>query len=453
MNNPVAGLGGVPKEKIDEAESAVLGSILLDGEKYFLVANIFGTFGSSVFLNKRNRETFEACARLADAGKPIDSITVDEESGAAGLDFAEMTECIVNVPSSVYAEHYAGIVLEHYRRRQVERIASDMISGVYGGELDATKIAARAESALTGNAAVVERSSDMASILAGVVDQIEQDAEARKRGEKLGVNFGIGYLDHLIGGMRIGELAILGARPGMGKTTMALQTARHVAEKTGGEVWFYSLEMTRDELGRKNLAAVSRCSYTDLRSGNVDDSEWPIILEAANFLSGLGLHIYDDPGLGDIGSIRNHAIATAARRGSPALIVVDYIQLMGSDVRRQENRTQEISQISGGLKRLAREVGCPILALSQLSRAVESRGDKRPMLSDLRESGSLEQDADSVLFLYREDYYNPETDRVNVLDIIAAKNRHGSTGTAFAYFEKTTGDIREMELKKTELDY
>lgn len=445
-----AGLGGIEREKVEQAEDAVLGSIMIDPEKFFLVSSVFGKHGSKVFFGIKNRKLFEAFRSLVEKNQPIDLVTVTEEMGRDGLDPAEITGLMVAVPSSVYAVHYAEIVLEYFRLREVERIGSELVGRVYKGGEDAAALTSWAEEQILGNSKGEETRTAMGEILAGVLDELEEASNLRKDGLDVGVNLGNRFLDRLLGGLRGGNLLILGARPGMGKTTFALQAARYVAANSG-PVWTYTFEMSKDEIGKKHLAAVARCSYTDLHSGVIDDSDWPILLEAANELSSLPLETFEPEG--SIEAVRNHAIARAARFGSPALIVVDYIQLMSGNPygRGEVNRVQDVSVISRGLKLLARRLGCPVVALSQLSRSVESRGDKRPMLSDLRESGSLEQDADAVIFLYREDYYVPDTDLQNVMEAIVAKNRHGSTGVAKMYFEKPTGQIKELELKRTEL--
>jgi replicative DNA helicase len=246
----------------------------------------------------------------------------------------------------------------------------------------------------------------------------------------------------------------LAARPGMGKSSLAMSVAETAASRYDARVAIFSLEMSNEQLVQRLLAMVTGIDSHALRMGNIDESEWPILLEAANQLSGVNIFIDDTPAA-SVTEIRTKARRLYAEHGLD-MIIIDYMQLMsgqGGSSKGSENRQQEISYISRSLKGLARELNVPVIALSQLSRAVESRADKKPMLSDLRESGSIEQDADVVLFIYREDYYIEDTDRQNIADIIVAKHRHGETGTVSLFFKKELTQFTDLETVRTELEY
>jgi replicative DNA helicase len=259
-------------------------------------------------------------------------------------------------------------------------------------------------------------------------------------------------LDQILGGLQRSDLIILAARPAMGKTAMCLNIADNATRKHGGRVAFFSLEMSKDQLVQRQLSMITGVDSHRLRLGKIYEQEWPMLLEAANELANTKLYIDDTPGA-SVNDIRTKARRLYAEDGLD-LIIVDYLQLMvGAGGQKGQNREQEISYISRSLKLLARELNVPIIALSQLSRAVESRADKRPMLSDLRESGAIEQDSDVVLFIYREDYYVEDTDRQNIADIIIAKHRHGATGTVGLYFRRELTKFSDLEIQRTDLEY
>ena len=290
------------------------------------------------------------------------------------------------------------------------------------------------------------------AIMSRVVDRI--DFLSRNQDTLMGVPTGFTMLDRLLGGLQKSDLVILAARPAMGKTSFCLSIAQNAAKRHGTRVAFFSLEMSNDQLVQRLLAMETGIDSHRLRLGNIHEEEWPILLEAANMLANTHIFIDDTPAA-SVNDIRTKARRLYAEDGID-LIIIDYMQLMtgqsgGSG--RNENRQQEISYISRSLKTLARELNVPVIALSQLSRAVESRSDKRPMLSDLRESGSIEQDADVVLFIYREDYYIEDTDRQNIADILVTKHRHGATGTVSLYFRKELTQFRDLEIQRTELEY
>jgi len=249
-------------------------------------------------------------------------------------------------------------------------------------------------------------------------------------------------------------LLILAARPGMGKTSFALSVALNASRRNNARVAVFSMEMSNEQLVQRLLSMETAIDSHRLRMGDINEEEWPILLEAANMLGTAPIFIDDTPGA-TVNDLRTKARRLYAEHGLD-LIIIDYMQLMtgsSGSTGRNENRQQEISYISRSLKSLARELNVPVIALSQLSRAVEARTDKRPMLSDLRESGSIEQDADVVLFIYREDYYLEDSDRQNIADVLVAKHRHGSTGNVSLYFRKELTQFRDLEIQRTELDY
>jgi replicative DNA helicase len=289
------------------------------------------------------------------------------------------------------------------------------------------------------------------AIMPDVVDRISE--LTRNRDGMMGVPSGFTQLDKILGGLQNSDLVILAGRPGMGKTSFALTIAQNAAKYHHQRVAVFSLEMSREQLVQRLLSMETGIDSHRLRQGNVrDEEEWNSLLEAANRLSSSPIHIDDTPAA-TINEIRTKARRLYAESGID-LILIDYMQLMsGQTGSRTENRQQEISYISRSLKALARELNVPVLALSQLSRAVESRADKIPMLSDLRESGSIEQDADVVLFIYREDYYIEDTDRQNVADVIVSKHRHGMTGSVSLYFQKELTQFHDLALQRADLDY
>ena len=289
------------------------------------------------------------------------------------------------------------------------------------------------------------------AIMPEVVDRIS--FLTRNRDRMMGVPTGFTQLDKILGGLQDSDLIILAGRPGMGKTSFGLTIAQQAAKYHDQRVAVFSLEMSKEQLVQRLLSMETSIDSHRLRQGDVrDENEWNALLEAANRLSSSPIHIDDTPAA-TVNEIRTKARRLYTESGID-LIMIDYMQLMsGQTGIRSENRQQEISYISRSLKALARELNVPVLALSQLSRAVESRADKIPMLSDLRESGSIEQDADVVLFIYREDYYIEDTDRQNIADIVVAKHRHGMTGTISLYFQKELTQFRDLVLHREDLDY
>ncbi|MGC9335373.1 MAG: replicative DNA helicase, partial [Anaerolineae bacterium] len=284
-------------------------------------------------------------------------------------------------------------------------------------------------------------------ILSDYYDRIEY--LTRHRGEMIGIPTGFTDMDKLLGGLQRSDMVILAARPSVGKTSLALSIAHNAAKKHNQRVAFFSLEMSNEQVVQRLISAETGINSQRLRRGEIAQDEWGRFIKATSDLAESLLYIDDTPGISAL-ELRTKARRLHAEVGID-LVVVDYLQLMRGDFR-SENRVQEISSISRALKGLARELNVPILALSQLSRGVEARTDKRPILSDLRESGALEQDADVVIFIYRDELYNENTERKNLADIIVAKHRNGPTGTVTLFFKKELAQFREAEVRRREID-
>jgi len=284
-------------------------------------------------------------------------------------------------------------------------------------------------------------------ILSEYYDRIEYLTS--HQGEVIGIPTGFNDIDKLLGGLQRSDMVILAARPSVGKTSLALSIAHSAAKKHRQRVAFFSLEMSNEQVVQRLISAETGIDSQRLRRGQINDGEWTRFMKASSDLAETHFYIDDTPGISAL-ELRTKARRLQAEVGID-LVIVDYLQLMRGDYR-SENRVQEISAISRGIKGLARELNVPVLALSQLSRSVESRTDKRPILSDLRESGALEQDADVVIFIYRDELYNENTERQNIADIIVAKHRNGPTGVVSLFFKKELAQFREAELRSQEID-
>jgi replicative DNA helicase len=366
---------------------------------------------------------------------------------------AYITDLIGGTPSSINVDFYARIVERTALLRRLIAAAGDIAEMAYDESQDVDDVIDRAESIIFGvsEARIHRDLLPIRAIMGNVVDRI--DFLTRNSDTLMGVPTGFTLLDRLLGGLQKSDLVILAARPAMGKTSLALNIGLNAAKRYGARVAVFSLEMSNEQLAQRLLSMETGIDSHRLRLGQVHEDEWPILLEAANLLANTSIFIDDTPAA-SVNEIRTKCRRLYAEHGLD-LVLIDYMQLMSGQAGggRNENRQQEISYISRSLKALARELNVPVFALSQLSRAVESRSDKRPMLSDLRESGSIEQDADVVLFIYREDYYIEDTDRQNIADVLVAKHRHGSTGTVSLFFRKELTQFRDLEIQRTELDY
>jgi replicative DNA helicase len=434
-----------------EAEEAVLGSLLIDPDAIIRLATFLRP---EDFYREKHGWIYDCVLTLHERREPVDFLTVcdeldrreqlDEVGGAAFI-----TLLVNAVPTSIHAEHYARIVERAATRRRLIDAAGQIAGLAYQEADDVEEVVDHAEQILFG---VSERriSRELVPIKQVVSDYYDRiEYLTRHQGELIGIPTGFMDIDKLLGGLQRSDMVILAARPSVGKTSLALCIAHNAAKLHGQRVAFFSLEMSDEQVVQRLISAETGIDSQRLRRGKIADDEWGRFVKAASDLAEIHFYIDDTPGISAL-ELRTKARRVHAEFGID-LIVVDYLQLMRGDLR-AENRVQEISAISRALKALARELNVPVLALSQLSRGVESRTDKRPILSDLRESGALEQDADVVIFIYRDEMYNENTERQNIADIIVAKHRNGPTGTVSLYFNRELAQFRQAELRRTEID-
>ncbi len=428
MNEPQSPSGArVPPHSL-EAETGVLGAILLNNEVLHQVAEILDR---EDFYRSGHRILYEAMIELSERGSPIDLVTVTEELRRKGLlekagGAAYISSLTDRVPSAQHAEHYARIVRERAVQRKLIWVATEIASEGYDADADVEAFLDRAEQAIFEITQRQIRPSftRIRDILKDAFNRIE---ELYERKELItGVPTGYYDLDQVTAGLQPSDLIIVAGRPGMGKTSFVLNIAQHAAIEAEVPVGFFSLEMSREQLAMRMLCAMARVDSHRLRRGMLRDSDWPKLTRAAGALAEAPIYIDDTPGISTL-ELRAKARRLKAEAGL-GLLIVDYLQLMrarGS----YDVREQEISEISRSLKALAKELHIPVVALSQLNRGVESRSDKRPLLSDLRESGAIEQDADVILFIYRDEVYNKDTPDKGVAEIIIGKQRNGPTAT------------------------
>ena len=410
-----------------EAERSVLGAAMLDKD---VLSEILEEVKAEDFYNENHKEIFQAIWELYRDNSPVDMLTVCEElKRRKALDMvggrAYIATLTAEVPSTANAAEYAKIVAEKATLRQMIKTSEDITEKGYEAKMDAAEILDYAESGIF-SIAQRRQKNDYAKIQDVLLENLRIIDEASKNKDKIvGIPTGFKELDEKTSGLQRSDLVIVAARPAMGKTAFALNIAQQSAVKAGSSVIIFSLEMGKEQLGQRLLAMQARVEMQKLKQGDLDRTDWDRISMAANDLNGTKIVIDDTPGI-SLMEMRNKCRRLKAEQGLD-LVVVDYLQLMKFDGK-ADSRQQEISAISRNMKLLAREMACPVIVLSQLSRAPEQRPDKRPILSDLRESGSIEQDADIVIFLYRDDYYNPETETPGVCEINIAKHRSGPTG-------------------------
>ena len=411
-----------------EAEQAVLGSMLIDAE---CVKDLMDQLRPEDFYLRANREIFETIYSMFVYSKPIDGVTVAGEMEKNGLyndnTRSYLLQLMEITPTSANVMEYAKIVRDKALMRAVATAAGDITAMVQEGTGSAGDLLEAAEQKIY---AIRRGRNAQSMVTIGVVlqDVMERLAELTAAGgEKVpGLSTGFSAVDSKINGLNDSDLLLLAARPGMGKTSMALNVALSAAKESGKTVAIFSLEMSREQLVTRLIATEGLVENTRLVTGNLRESDWVKIAEAASALSRTDIRIDDNPLL-TVADMN----AKCRRLDNLGLVVIDYLQLMtsaGGKGYSGENRQQAVSDISRMLKIMAKELQVPVLCLSQLSRANEKREDKRPMLSDLRESGAIEQDADIVMFLYRDDYYNEDSEKRNIAECIIAKNRHGETG-------------------------
>ena len=414
-----------------EAEQSVIGSMFIDTEA---IAAATEQISGEDFYNRQYGIVFDTIVELNNEGKPVDFVTLqdrlrsreDVPPEVSGLDF--LTNLIASVPTSANIKYYAGIVAEKATLRRLIRTNEEIANTCYSGKESLDTILESTESKINE---VVQKKNvkefvPIRTVVMNAMDKIEK--ASKLHGTVTGIATGFIDLDYRTAGMQPSDLVLIAARPSMGKTAFVLNIAQHVAFRQNKAVAIFSLEMSKEQLVNRLFSLESHVDAQILRTGNLSDTDWEKLIEGAGTIGSSRMIIDDTSGI-TISEMRSKCRKYKLEMGLD-LIIIDYLQLMsGSNSRKNESRQQEISEISRSLKGLARELNVPVLALSQLSRAVEQRTDKRPMLSDLRESGAIEQDADVCMFIYRDDYYNPDTEDKNIAEIIIAKQRNGPIGT------------------------
>ncbi|MFJ7932204.1 MULTISPECIES: replicative DNA helicase [Bacillaceae] len=434
----------IPPQNI-EAEQAVLGAIFLEPSSLTVTSEVLIP---EDFYRSSHQKIFNVMLKLNDEGKAVDLITVTEELAATknleevgGVSY--LSELAGSVPTAANIEYYARIVEEKSLLRRLIRTATNIAQEGYSREDEVEELLGEAEKTIMEVAQRKNSGSfqNIKDVLVATYDNIE--VLTNRKGDVTGIPTGFAELDRMTAGFQRNDLIIVGARPSVGKTAFALNIAQNVATKTEENVAIFSLEMGAEQLVMRMLCAEGNINAQNLRTGSLTDEDWRKLTMAMGSLSNAGIYIDDTPGV-RIGEIRSKCRRLKQEHGL-GMILIDYLQLIQGDGRSGDNRQQEVSEISRSLKALARELKVPVIALSQLSRGVEQRQDKRPMMSDIRESGSIEQDADIVAFLYRDDYYDKESENKNIIEIIIAKQRNGPVGTVSLAFVKEYNKFVNLE--------
>lgn len=413
-----------------EAEQSVIGSMLMDREAIISASEIIT---ADDFYQHQYGVMFEAMVELFNENKPVDLVTLqnrlkekDVPPEVSSLDFVR--DIIMTVPTSANVKSYANIVREKAVLRRLIKVNEDIANTCYVGKEPLETILATTEKTIF-DLLQSRNSGDFVPIRQVAMNVLEKIEEASKnQGTVTGIPTGFIDLDYKTSGLQPSDFILIAARPSMGKTAFVLNLVDHIAVKKGLPCMVFSLEMSKEQLVNRMLAMESNVDSQKLRTGTLSDSDWDAVVEGIGVIGNSKLVIDDTPGI-SIMELRSKCRKMKLEHGL-SVVIIDYLQLMsGSGKGGGDNRQQEISEISRSLKALAREMSAPVIALSQLSRACETRQDHRPMLSDLRESGAIEQDADVVMFLYRDDYYNKDTDMPNIAEVIIAKQRNGPIGT------------------------
>ena len=411
-----------------EAEQSVLGSILLDKDAMISVSE---TLIPEDFYKEAHRVIYECMLKLYNNQSEIELITLADELRDQGyLDdiggIAYITSLSTIVPTTSNIKYYINIEKEKSISRQLISAANDIINLGYDSSTKVEDVLENAEKKIFDISQ--ERTTNdfqpINQVLTETLSMLEKLYE--EKSDVTGLTTGFRDLNKKINGLQRSDLLLIAARPAMGKTAFALNLVQNAALKGDASVAVFSLEMSKEQLVQRMVAAQSSVELKKIKTGTLAANDWPRITDGMAVLSGAKIHIDDTPGI-KISELRSKCRKLKIEKGLD-LVLIDYLQLMEGEGH-NESRQQEIAKISRSLKILAKELDCPVVALSQLSRAPEQRADHRPMLSDLRESGSIEQDADIVMFLYRDEYYNPDTEKKNIGEVIVAKNRHGETGT------------------------
>jgi len=439
-------IGRIPPHSV-ESEQSILGSILLDKESIITVTE---TIKPEDFYKEAHKIIYECMMKLNNKNEPIDLITLTEELKKQGHledigGISYITSLSTIVPTTSNVKYYADIVKEKSVLRKLIRVSNDILNLGYDSSIKVEDILEKAEKQIFDISQ--EKSSEdfqtINSVLMDTYDTIEKLYTNKE--DITGITTGFDDLNKKTNGLQRTDLLLVAARPAMGKTAFSLNLVQNAALKGDASVAVFSLEMSKEQLVQRMLSAQSHVELKKIKTGNLDENDWPRIIDAMSVLSNANIYIDDTPGI-KIGELRSKCRKLKIEKGLD-LILIDYLQLMEGDGG-NESRQQEISKISRSLKIIAKELNCPVVALSQLSRAPEQRSDHRPMLSDLRESGAIEQDADIVMFLYRDEYYHPDSERKNIGEIIIAKNRHGETGSVelvwLGEIQKFANKAREM---------
>ena len=407
----------------------MIGAMIMDREAITVASEIIS---GDDFYGKQYGVLFEAMVELNDEGKPVDLVTLQDRlrekdipPEASSPEF--IRDLITAVPTSANNRCYAGIVAEKLTLRRLIRLNEEIANSCYAGKENLEVILEDTEKRVfelvqkrnTGDFVPIRQ------VVMNAMDKIEK--ASKNKGNVTGIATGFIDLDYKTAGLQPSDLVLIAARPSMGKTAFVLNLAQHIAFKLNQTVAIFSLEMSKEQLVNRLFSLESRVDSQHLRTGNLSDMDWEKLIESAGVIGKSNLIIDDTPGI-SISELRSKCRKYKLEHNLQ-LIIIDYLQLMSGSGRGSESRQQEISDISRSLKALARELNVPVIALSQLSRAVEQRPDHRPMLSDLREAGAIEQDADVVMFIYRDDYYNKDTDKKGIAEIIIAKQRNGPIGT------------------------
>lgn len=446
--NPQASQQQLPHSR--EAEEAVLGAVLVNPDAYYDVANFLS---KDDFFLHRNSWIYEAFQNLHEQRQPVDILTVAEELErqnrlTEGGGQAYLVALINNVPTSLHAAAYGRIVEETATRRRLLQAASSIARLAYQEDQQIEDVVNEAEKSIFGvsERRLTHQLQPITQVLSEYYDRI--DHLARHPDETVGVPTGFFDLDSLLGGLQKSDLLIIAGRPGQGKSGFLLSIAKNAAQLHKKHVAMFSLEMSNEQLVQRLVAQETGIDSQRLRMGKLQADEWPLFTQAVSTLSDTRIFLDDTPSLTPL-QLRTKCRRLHLEVGLD-LVIIDYLQLMTGDSR-IDNRVQEVSYISRNLKALARELNVPVLTAAQLSRAVEQRADKKPVLSDLRESGSLEQDADVVMFIYRPDQYETDTARQNIAEIIVAKHRNGPVNTVELVFRKNLAKFENAATRRVDL--
>lgn len=428
---------GIEMPHSPDAEASVLGAILIDAS----ALETASTLPVDAFYNRAHQFIFEAATELGEASEPVDIVTLSQRLDqkkhlidVGGVQY--LSKLAESVPTAANVEYYTGILKEKHMLRQVIQEGMNQIREAAENGDAQTAIAQMqvAAARLSDQSAPAKEFKRVRDVAMQVYENVEERYANKGNGGITGVGSGFKDLDRMTSGFQKSDLIIVAARPSVGKTAFALNIAQNVAVRGKETVAVFSLEMSAEQLVQRMVSAEGNIDASKLRTGHFEIGDWEKTATAVSYIGESNIFIDDTPAL-TVHEIRNKCRRLKQQEGLD-LVIIDYLQLISGSNKRGENRQQEVSEISRTLKQMARELEVPVIALSQLSRGVEQRQDKRPMMSDLRESGSIEQDADIVAFLYRDDYYNQDSEKKNIIEVILAKQRNGPVGTVELVFLK-----------------